>query len=84
MDKEIKVKFLTELAELLEKYEASIGFSVSDCSDTYGLYDEQMYISVQDEIRKDRHPAYTTILKLKGYWDLDSNSIKEFIPSINS
>jgi hypothetical protein len=36
--------FRAELKALLEKYNASINFSVGSCSDTHGLYDEQMII----------------------------------------
>lgn len=37
--------FRAELKALLEKYNASINFSVGSCSDTHGLYDEKMVIS---------------------------------------
>jgi hypothetical protein len=43
---ELEIKtFRAELRALLEKYNASINFSVGSCSDTHGLYDEHMIIS---------------------------------------
>ena len=37
-------EFRGELKALLKKHGASISFSVSDCSDTYGLYDECLVV----------------------------------------
>ena len=42
-DEEIQ-QFRAELKALLTKYNTSIYFSVSSCSDTHGLYDEKMVI----------------------------------------
>lgn len=39
-----KNEFLTKLKDLLKEYDVSIGFSVSDCSDTYGLSEECLKI----------------------------------------
>ena len=39
-----KESFQQELKALLEKYNVSIGFDVSECSDTYGLSGEKMVI----------------------------------------
>lgn len=36
--------FKVEFKALLEKYDVGIGFSVSDCSDTHGLYDEKLVV----------------------------------------
>lgn len=36
--------FKEELYTLLEKYNASIDFAMSDCSDTHGIYDERMEV----------------------------------------
>lgn len=38
--------FLQEFKELLLKYEADIGWTCDECSDTYGLYDDHLYISM--------------------------------------
>lgn len=38
----MKHEFLREFKALLEKYNVRIAFSVSECSDTHGLYDEKM------------------------------------------
>jgi len=42
-------QFLQELGLLMKKYNATIAFEVGDGSDTYGLYDEKMVCSVEDE-----------------------------------
>lgn len=38
--------FLKEFKDLLLKYNADIGWTCDDCSDTYGLYDDHLYISM--------------------------------------
>lgn len=47
--KDINNQFLIELKDLLKKHNAHIGFSVGECSDTHGLYDEKMVISIKNE-----------------------------------
>ena len=37
-------EFLDKLKSLLKEYDVSIGFSVSSCSDTYGLSEECLKI----------------------------------------
>jgi len=37
-------QFRKELRELLDKYNVTIAFSVGDCSDTHGLYEEKMVV----------------------------------------
>jgi Uri superfamily endonuclease len=44
MDK--KDLFLQDLSDLLMRYNASIEFGCSDCSDTHGLYDERIEVWV--------------------------------------
>ena len=39
-------QFKIELKALLKKYDASIFFDCSPCSDTYGLYDEKIVIHI--------------------------------------
>lgn len=39
--------FKSELKALLKKYDASIDFSVGECSDTHGLYDARLEVSLQ-------------------------------------
>lgn len=39
-------EFLKEFKDLLLKYNADIGWICADCSDTYGLYDDHLYISM--------------------------------------
>lgn len=38
--------FKSELKELLKKYNADICFNCSDCSDTYGLFDDHIEIEI--------------------------------------
>lgn len=56
---------IVELAALLEKYDAAIGFSCSDCSDTYGLYDERIIVSIKDDIIASADGWYLTSSDLK-------------------
>lgn len=39
---QLNIEFRRELKALLEKYNVSIDFSCSDCSDTHGIYDAKM------------------------------------------
>lgn len=39
-------EFLKALKDLLIKYNADIGWTCDDCSDTYGLYDDHLYVSI--------------------------------------
>ena len=39
-------EFLKEFKDLLLKYDAYIGWTCDDCSDTYGLYNDHLYISM--------------------------------------
>jgi len=63
MDK-TQTEFLQELKSLLKKYTASIDFCVSDGSDTYGLSDERLEISINNK----------TIRKVQG-WGLDQTDL---------
>ena len=54
----MKEEFLKELKALLEKHNASIGFSVSEFSDTYGLYDEKMIVEIGNDI----------VAEVAGWW----------------
>ncbi len=62
----MKDEFLKEFKALLEKYDVSISFSVSACSDTHGLYDEKMVIDHKQE----------TWLELNG-WCISSYELKD-------
>lgn len=39
-----KESFKKEFKALLEKYDVTIGFQVSECSDTYGLHGEKIVV----------------------------------------
>lgn len=63
-----KENFQKELKALLEKYNVRIMFSVSDCSDTYGLYEEKMIIY-------HRNPHYTkTLIEVDG-WSIGAEDL---------
>lgn len=40
--------FLADIKTILKKHNAYIGFKVGDSSDIYGLYDEQMFLYLND------------------------------------
>lgn len=42
-------EFLKEFKDLLLKYGADIGWTCDDCSDTYGLYNDHLYISMMGQ-----------------------------------
>jgi hypothetical protein len=46
----MKDAFLVEFKALLEKYNVDIYFSVSPCSDTYGLSEEKIVVSQKDKV----------------------------------
>ena len=56
------MSFKLELKELLEKYNASIGFECADCSDLHGVYEERIVVTVSDG-RKEKE-----ILSVDGYY----------------
>jgi hypothetical protein len=62
------MSFKKELKDLLEKYNASIGFECADCSDLHGVYEERIVVSVSDG-RKE-----TEILSVDGYY-IDKHNI---------
>jgi len=57
--------FKEEFKNLLEKYNVTIGFSVSDCSDTYGLYDEKIVV----------YNDSNNIIEVQG-WSIDYRDIE--------
>jgi len=68
----MREEFLKELKELMTKYNVSIGFSVGECSDTHGLYDEKILI----DHRPDKNSfKEVTWLKTPGWW-LSANDIE--------
>ena len=56
------MSFEKELKELLEKYNATIGFECADCSDLHGVYEERIVVTVSDG-RKEKE-----ILSVNGYY----------------
>lgn len=67
----MKEEFLQKLKALMEEYRVSIGFTVGDCSDTHGLYDEKMVIT--HRVHPDKfHEEYWLIVE---GWDFSSRDI---------
>lgn len=64
-------QFLAELKALLSKYNASINFSVGSCSDTHGLYDEKMVVSIRPNPKSFKE---IDILEVHG-WCIDAHEI---------
>ena len=57
-DERIK-EFKQELAQLLIKYDVSIGFTCGESSDTHGLYDDQVVIQRNhDQDEEPQEPLY--------------------------
>jgi len=71
-EQEIK-EFRAELKALLEKYRVSINFSVSDCSDTYGLSGEKMVISHRPHTKSFRE---VDIIEING-WCISPYELKD-------
>ena len=69
----MKKEFLKELKTLMEKYDVTIGFSVSACSDTYGLYDEKMCINHRISKKSFKEETW---LEVNG-WNIQSSDIEE-------
>ena len=64
-------QFLAELKALLSKYNASINFSVGSGSDTHGLYDEKMVVSIRPNPKTFQE---IDILEVHG-WVIDAHEI---------
>ena len=62
----LNINFRDELKALLEKYNASIDFSCSSCSDTHGIYDEKMVacFTLSDRV---------VTFELNNGWGVDSH-----------
>ena len=56
-------EFLQELKALLQKYNASIGFTCDKGSDTWGLSGDQIVVEVDD----------STVLETESWWLLSSD-----------
>jgi hypothetical protein len=68
-EQDVKLQsFKQELRDLLEKYNANIEFSCSNCSDLYGVYDAEMVVYFNQE--RTQHVLST------GY-DVGQSDLKE-------
>lgn len=61
-----KNKALKALKNVLREHDLSIGFTCSDCSDTHGLYDDEIIV----------HQGDTKIAGTESWW-LTASDIKE-------
>ena len=64
-------EFLIELAALLTRHNASIGWDCDDCSDMHGIFGEGMVVTVGTEQRS--YP---------GCWDIDASDCCEGVKLI--
>lgn len=62
--------FARELADLLDKYNVTIGWTCSSCSDTYGIYDDR--IDFYDYIN------HTEVIKVDVAW-VDAQVLRDLI-----
>lgn len=60
---------VTELRELLAKYDASITFSANESSDWHGITGEAMTITINDDAK--------TILRVEGNTWLDQHNTRK-------
>lgn len=60
-------EFRSKLEELLKEYNASIDFTCSPCSDTHGIHDDAISISLNN-VEIERFPYC---------WGIDSYSFKQ-------
>ncbi len=61
--KEYLESFKKELRELLVKYNATIGFSVGESSDTHGLYGEKIEVTLKHSTK----PHYRSFTLSEGW-----------------
>ncbi len=68
-------EFKQELQALLAKYDASIGFSVGESSDTHGLYNERIEVYFSGLEPGGRFKTVTETVKLVDGWGVDSSDL---------
>ena len=59
-------EFLRELKDLLTKYKADIGWTCDDCSDTFGLSGDHLYISMTGQKHIDLPSIYIDYMELNS------------------
>lgn len=72
MGSQNRVQFLKELRSLLEEHKVSISFSVSEDSDTHGLYDPKITINHRPNPRSWKEDCW---LSVQGF-GVDSSDIE--------
>jgi hypothetical protein len=73
----MKEQFLKELKDLMVKYKVSIGFSVGECSDTHGLYNEKILVDHRPNPNSWKEETW---LAVPGWWlgaeDIETEDIE--------
>ena len=57
-------EFKNKFYDLLNEYDAEISFDCSDCSDTYGIYDPKIVVTIQDP---DNFRNEIVVIESNGY-----------------
>ena len=57
-------EFKNKFSDLLTEYGAGISFDCSDCSDTYGIYDPKIVVTIRDP---DNLRNEIVVIESKGY-----------------
>ncbi len=57
-------EFKTKFSDLLNEYDAEISFDCSDGSDTYGIYDPKIVVTIRDP---DNFKREIVVIESKGY-----------------
>ena len=61
---EISDEFKNKFIDLLNEYGAGISFDSADCSDTYGIYDPKIVVTIRDP---DNFKNEIVVIESKGY-----------------
>ena len=57
-------EFKNKFSDLLNEYGVEISFSWADCSDTYGIYDPKIVVTIRDP---DNFKNEIVVIESKGY-----------------
>ncbi len=57
-------EFKNKFSDLLNEYGAEISFDSADCSDTYGIYDPKIVVTIRDP---DNFKREIVVIESKGY-----------------
>ena len=77
MDHTTRVAFLTELRDLLQRYDAEISVDYDDCSDFHGVTGEAMSVSMGKADRFHGRPTFT----LGEGWGIEPEGLSRLLES---